>query len=80
MPPKKGLPGPGKNQQSILSVGVTSEVFPLPVDEKKFADAKDFVKQCNEVLVGQIVHVRGDYWEGALGHEKSLLYPCKVLR
>ena len=54
MPPK---PGPVKNQPSILSVGVTSQLFPLPVDEKAFPDAKDFVKKCNEVLVGQIVHV-----------------------
>ena len=78
MPPKQA--GPVKNQPSILSVGVTSELFPLPVDEKAFPDAKDFVKKCNEVLVGQIVHVRGDYWDGTLPHERSLLFPCQVLR
>jgi hypothetical protein len=78
MPPKQA--GPVKNQLSILSVGVTSELFSLPVNEKAFPDAKDFVKKCNEVLVGQIVHVRGDYWDGALPHERSLLFPCQVLR
>ena len=73
MPPRKANAGAVKNQLSALSVGVTSEVFPIPVDEKAFPDAKDFVAQCNKVLVGQIVNVRGDYWEGALPHEKSLL-------
>ena len=58
MPPKKNPPGPVKNQQSILSCpGVTSEVFPSPVDEKAFPDAKNFVSECNAVLVGQMVHV-----------------------
>ena len=71
---------PVKNQPSVLSIGVTSEVFPIPVDEKAFSDAKEFVKKCNEVLVGQIVHVRGDYWDGAKPHERSQLFPCRVLR
>ena len=48
MPPKQILPV--KNQPSILSVGVTSEVFPLPVDEKAFPHTKDFVKKCSEAL------------------------------
>ena len=51
MPPKKTVPV--KNEPSILSVGVTSELFPLPVDEKAFPDAKYFVKKCKEVLVGR---------------------------
>jgi hypothetical protein len=78
--PKKGLPHAAKDQPSILSVGVTSKVLPLPVDEKAFADAKNFVTQCKDVLVGQIVHVRGNYWEGSLSHEEGRLFPCKVLR
>lgn len=53
MPPKKGAPSHEKNQPSLLDKGVTSEVFPMPVDEKKIPDAKDFQKQCNEVLVGK---------------------------
>jgi hypothetical protein len=48
MPPKKG---PVQNQPSILTVGVTSEVYPLPVDEKAFPDAKDFVTECNACSV-----------------------------
>jgi hypothetical protein len=80
MPPKKVPTGAIKNQPSVFALGVTSEVFPLPVDEKSFPDAKEFATQCNEVLAGQIVHVRGDYWEGALPHERSLLFPCKVSR
>ena len=80
MPPKKGAPPHEKNQPSLLDKGVTSEVFPMPVDEKKFPDAKDFQKQCNEVLVGQTVHVRGDYWVGTSPEDLFQLYPCTVLR
>ena len=78
--PKKGLVAPVKNQPSVLNIGVTSEVFPFPVDEKAFADAKQFIQKCQEVLVGQTVHVRGDYWPGALSHEKNILYLCRVVR
>jgi len=79
MPPKKQCASHEKNQLSVLQQGVTSTVFPLPVDERKFPDAKDFQNKCNEVLVGQIVHVTGDYWDGTRPQDLSRLYPCKVV-
>ena len=51
MPPKKVPAGAGKDQRSILTVGVTSEVFPLPVDEKAFGDGKNCVCVCMYVCV-----------------------------
>ena len=41
MPPKKGLPGPVKNQQSILSVGVTSECFFFAQDPEPYTGQDD---------------------------------------
>ena len=67
---------PPAGQPSLLDRGISSEVYPAPVPPIH----PNFVEACNNMLVGQKVFVRGDYWLGAKESEKRVLYECEVLR